>query len=419
LNFFLSSLFYQETLKNENKINRYFYLKTMSETINKSFFVSGTKIYTTNGHKTIEDVRIFDEVITNTGNIKKVIQVYTDCLDKNVHSLKVFKTPEIQTTENQLFLAIKWDDKTIQYSKPEWIVTDCLDENCFIKVPCKKHNLPDRTLLSSSLYRPTTPFNTPKIHPIQDPSYHDETNYRWTLNNDFFEFLGMFYGAGKIIERTIKKGTEYEGSINIKCPSYLVKKIVDFGSKLFKIPEIQIFNHRKKSNVKFVSNQLVSIFKPFEKTKLPYFFYSVSNECLKHFIYGWINTSGELTLKQEISSCLVPLNFAEELYHLFRSAGLCCELNTKKDNKKHGNVASLKFIRNNLDMSKFSKTYDDNRCFKFFRLINHTKNCLEIDGNLYLRVISNTLKFNTKSGYALEIEDEKSYAVEGLITKCF
>jgi hypothetical protein len=140
---------------------------------------------------------------------------------------------------------------------------------------------------------------------------------------------------------------------------------------------------------------------------------------LKHFIYGWINTSGELTLKQEISSCLVPLNFAEELYHLFRSAGLCCELNTKKDNKKHGNVASLKFIRNNLDMSKFSKTYDDNRCFKFFRLINHTKNCLEIDGNLYLRVISNTLKFNTKSGYALEIEDEKSYAVEGLITKCF
>lgn len=391
----------------------------MTENINKSFFVSGTKIYTTNGNKNIEDVKIFDDVITDSGRIKKVIDVYTSCLDKSVRSLKVFKTLEIRTTDNQLFLAIKRDAKTRHLSNPEWIRVDCLDENCFIKIPYKNTTGNEISLLSSSLGKISTPFNTPKLQPLKkNPLYDDEKNYRWTMNKDFFEFLGMWYGSGKIVERTIKKGTEYEGSINIKCPSYLVKKLVEFGSKLFNTEdqeqEIQIFNHRKKSNVKFVSNKIVSIFKQFEKTKLPYFFYSVSNECLKHFIYGWINTSGEITLTQQISSGLVSFNFAEELYHLFRSIGLCCELHTKKSN-----IASLSFLKNNLDMSKFSKNYDDNRCFKFFRCINYTKNCLEIDGKLYLRVISNNLKFNTKSGYTLEIEDETSYAVEGLIAKCF
>ena len=389
----------------------------MSVNINRSFFVNGTKIYTTNGNKNIEDVKIFDEVITDSGRIKKVLELYTS-LDKSLRSLKVFKTPEIHTTDNQLFLAIKRDVKTRQLSKPEWIRVDSLDENCFIKIPYKNKTGKEISLLSSSLRKISTPFNTPILQPLQNPLYHDEINYSWNLNNDFFEFLGMWYGSGKIIERTIKKGTEYKGSINIKCPSYLVKKLVDFGSNLFKNEqreqEIHIFKYRKKSNVKFVSNKLVSIFKQFEKTKLPYFFYSVSNECLKHFIYGWINISGELTLKQEISSGLVPFNFAEDLYHLFRSIGLCCELHTKKNN-----IASLSFLKNNLDMSKFSKNYDDNRCFKFFRCINYTKNCLEIDGKLYLRVISNNLKFNNKSVYTLEIEDETSYAVEGLIAKCF
>jgi hypothetical protein len=173
-------------------------------------------------------------------------------------------------------------------------------------------------------------------------------------------------------------------------------------------PQTRVFSKKGKTVVKFSSNQLYNLFNNLFNNvfvkQLPSFFYSASNDCIKHFIYGFANSVGDITIHQEISLGLVSTWLGQELYHLFRSFGICVSLKVKT------NCSSLKILRYNLDLTKIKK---HNRKFSH----KHTnKNYLELNGSKYLRVISNKV-VDCSNSFSLEVEDDNSYAVEGILVQ--
>ena len=66
-----------------------------------SCFVAGTQVYTLNGVKNIEDVKLGDEVITHTGSVKQVVQLHKNPLNnRQIYNIKVAGTPAIKVTGN-------------------------------------------------------------------------------------------------------------------------------------------------------------------------------------------------------------------------------------------------------------------------------------------------------------------------------
>lgn len=73
-----------------------------------SCFVEGTPVFTVNrGQVPIEDIQIGDIVITHLGNHKPVVQIHKNRLDnRQLFSVKVYKTPKIEVTGNHRFWSI-------------------------------------------------------------------------------------------------------------------------------------------------------------------------------------------------------------------------------------------------------------------------------------------------------------------------
>ena len=111
-----------------------------------SCFVAGTRVYTNDGVKNIEDVELGDKVVTHTGNLKRVLQLHKNNMgDRTLHSLNVYKTPEIKVTNNHRFMTVK---KTGNFtvSKPSWTRADELNRSHYIMVPKKKSFECDRVI---------------------------------------------------------------------------------------------------------------------------------------------------------------------------------------------------------------------------------------------------------------------------------
>jgi hypothetical protein len=406
-------------------------------------------LYTTNGSKRIENIRIHDKVITHTGSVKRVLQIHIDknnnkdTTNRNIHKLKIFNTPEINVSNNHRFLAVKYIKFNPRYTKPKWIPSDELDESCFVMIPSRNDSNEDQELDILKINY-NTPYNTPKINPVQSSLIQSFNNLslifvkqdekilnpKWVIDKQFYEFLGMFYGSGKLFERKLIKkengNEEFSGGVSIRCNPQAVDRVLLCSECMFKKdvlqPQTRVFSNKGKTVVKFSSNQLYNIFNNLFAKQLPSFFYSASSDCLKHFIYGFANSVGDITINQEISLGLISLWLGKELYHLFRSVGICASLKVKTT------CSSLKILRYNLDLTKIKKNYDDNRKFKFSH-INANKNYLELNGSKYLRVISNKVvyddtlmrdccnNFYPKFVYTLDVEDDNSYALEGIIVE--
>lgn len=95
-------------------------------------FVAGTKVHTRNGYKNIEDIQIGDEVISHTGNYRKVVNKMSH--DYTGMFIVEIKTPNgeiIQCTPNHRFYVLEKDDST-----PSWKEISRLckgDKLCIIK----------------------------------------------------------------------------------------------------------------------------------------------------------------------------------------------------------------------------------------------------------------------------------------------
>lgn len=94
-------------------------------------FVENTEVMTLHGVKKIQDIKNGDKVITHSGKVQNVLQLYKNLLlDRKIYLLKVYKTKDIFVTNNHRFCSIKYDD-----TKPRWRPISNLDNSCGISIP--------------------------------------------------------------------------------------------------------------------------------------------------------------------------------------------------------------------------------------------------------------------------------------------
>lgn len=104
-------------------------------------FIAGTKIFTNQGYKNIEDIEIGDYVLTHNNKFQKVLKVGNK--QSEIYTIKSQGMIETKTTANHPYyirtMYKKWNNKTRQYErmwkKPIWKEVKSLTTNDFVGVP--------------------------------------------------------------------------------------------------------------------------------------------------------------------------------------------------------------------------------------------------------------------------------------------
>ena len=413
-----------------------------------SCFLAGTRVYTQEGVKNIEEVEINDEVITHEGNTKKVLQLHKNLLgNRSVHTLNVYKTPPISVTNNHRFMAIKKTGKQ-QFSDPMWIEVQDLDKSCYVMVPKKKSHikaskldimdyLSSRTQSISCVYKYTEINDKIKCDttsPEQSGGIGNKNgrfiNRYWNIDDDFCEFLGIWYGDGCVVTRKRLNDSVQKGISIVSCRenTSLIDFVIKTGKNLFGIdPTIYEYKNQNLVSITFNSTIVGYIFeeifgKGFAGKFLPSFIYNLDVELIKSFICGLISTDGCVDTNLNISVTLTNPKLVEELYHLCRSVGIGVSASYR--NSQSGKLTGhIRFLKDNLNLDKIKKVYTDNR-MKDLLEYEHSgvfNNYVNINDILYMKVINNNISDeNPEYVYTLGIEDDHSYAVEGLVVEnCF
>lgn len=96
-------------------------------------FVKDTQILTKQGYKNIQDVQVLDEVLTHTGNWRKVLKVGGK-LNTPTRIIKGFGNPGLETTDEHPFYSRTktfTSKKKKLISEPEWIEAKKIDTNTY------------------------------------------------------------------------------------------------------------------------------------------------------------------------------------------------------------------------------------------------------------------------------------------------
>jgi SAM-dependent methyltransferase len=439
-----------------------------------SCFAAGTEIHTLNGVKNIEDVEIGDEVITKEGNIKPVVQIHkNERGDRNIHYLKIMKSNPIFVTQDHRFWAIEKLEHNV-YKEPRWVATEDLDENYMVMIPkrkieglqqyevqvaelCSKQDKyykysylfnTDNTQVRQQSISKYTVYNNFKNGEIHMTSFGIYCNSKWVIDEDFCEFLGIWYGDGCIHTTKGKHSTRLKGIsiVSIKENTSLINFVKEQGEKIFGIKAS--INVAKKQNLVTISfaNTLISnafnntFGKGFAGKRLPKFLYKMNDSCIKAFMTGLMSTDGCVDAKRNLLLTLANQTLITELYHLCRSIGLDVSV-TYKDNEKYSDTGKLMLPCDSILISRLRKVYSDNRLelLKIKCENNNNNNYHQVEvgnnigyaatnktamryqDNIYLRVKENSITTEKDEYvYTLGIQDEHSYSVEGIIVEnCF
>ena len=273
-----------------------------------SCFMAGTKVYTTDGPKNIEDVKIGDCVVTREGSIKPVEQLHTNELDDRVvHALKIHKSEQLYVTGNHRFWAINGGNQKKGckvYSKPTWVAAEDLTNDYLVMMPRRKTDglakftidvravCPEENEYYSFSYE--TKDDLIRQHSVS--KYTVENNWagevhikaagaymksQWVVDEDFCEFLGIWYGDGSSVSR-IDDGHRRARGINVVSARENVK-LIDYvkvaGEKIFGIaPVVHEAKGQNLVTVSFNGALLGDVFnkmfgKGFDGKRLPSFLF--------------------------------------------------------------------------------------------------------------------------------------------------
>jgi site-specific DNA-cytosine methylase len=121
-------------------------------------FVAGTKVICKNEIKSIEDIVVGDEVLTHTGNYKKVLNVGGSI--KDTYEIKAQGHTPTSTTSNHPYYARKrnkvWNNQKRKYewvfSQPEWVKVCDLTKGDYVGTPILSSNKNPYNLTPSECY---------------------------------------------------------------------------------------------------------------------------------------------------------------------------------------------------------------------------------------------------------------------------
>ncbi len=97
-------------------------------------FVAGTKIYTEQGYKNIEDIVVGDPVLTHKNRFQKVVIRMVN-QTREIYKIKAMGIPEIGTTHNHPFYVMQKD-----WSEPQWIDAKDLNKKHYLSIPINNYS---------------------------------------------------------------------------------------------------------------------------------------------------------------------------------------------------------------------------------------------------------------------------------------
>ena len=416
-----------------------------------SCFVEGTQVHTMNGVKNIENVTIGDEVVTHTGNVKKVLQLHKNPLNNRmIYDIKLAGTPTVSVTENHRLWSIS-DEQEKWGKSPGWNSVEYLRVGDWIAIPKKEggatYVLDIKDLLDtftsdgnnvSYMYDYTvegkvTPSATWKKHFANDKTQQnyrkaDTFNRYWTFDDDFMELLGIWYGDGCIVHGKNSVSQKVLKAINI-VSYHNNQQLIDFVVKTFyeKLGIRHVTVSKDKHNMVCITvnnHYIAFIFKELFKSgfagkRLPAFFNTLPYESITSFLAGLVSSDGCVHDTGNITIQLTNPQLVNDIFHLARSVGIpiTMTLMSSKDKKSTGRMN----VPINIVNQKIKKIYNDDRIQIYEEKKNNWNQVRVINGITFMRLnVKIPSKKIAEYVYTLGIEDDHSYSVGGFVAEnCF
>jgi ribonucleotide reductase alpha subunit len=425
-------------------------------------FIKGTRVYTLDGPKNIEDVQIGDKVITDDGSIQPVEQLHKNPLNgKRLYTIKCYHTPSITATSNHEFLSISKEQ--IEFGeKIQWNSLDYLRVGDYIAIPLEKSEtgqfdteiniktlLPDKEF---QCYEKTyfTEIVDDKINLVtickNFNKKHKPINKKWVIDKNFAYFLGLWYGdgcifsansSGKSVRNRKTKKTECLRGITFTFGSHekeIVKFVTEYGNKLFGLQADINDNTHIDNTIQIVwhSALIATIFEKLfgrkcDGKKMFSQAYRWDLELKQWLIQGLVDSDGCITsYRCGITIVLKNIQLIESFYFLIRSIGFPIGVTYSVLNGGKNDYGRLDFDINSIFAKNSNKYYSDNRIKERFKEETNTKPSVKkngyiinYDGYTLVRIIDKEVGFSYKDEmvYNLGIQNIHSYNVNGLICK--
>ena len=366
-------------------------------------FTKGTLVNVKDGYKPIEEIKIGDEVLTHTGELKKVYNCITKYTNE-IYKLKISGCEEFEVTGNHPFYARKKkrinthkNGEPLVYTEmeePEWIEAKDLTNEYRVGIVINNESkLPQWN-------------GVKKIYKNQNGYYKEYyTNELEVLFDDvnFWWMMGRYLGDGCNSYRDDKNKYQFEICCNKNNnEADEIKQVLD------KLPFNYALSEKRTTNVFSINKKELCYFatkfgKGAEGKYIPQFVLDLPKDLLKSFIDGYLSADGHLDKNY---NCWTITTVSEKLAYSLQMAIL----------KAYNRYCSLA-IKDAYIGEIEGRTVN---CRKSYRLgfylekTNRLQYVIE-DGYAWVNIRRNEKENKDTEVFTLSVEDNESYCVRNII----
>ena len=366
-------------------------------------FVRGTLVNTEEGYKCIEEIKIGDKVLTDTGEYKEVYNCITKHTNE-IYNLKISGCEMFKTTGNHPFYARKKIRiNTHKNGKP--LVYTKMEEPKFVEAKDLTNDYRVGIVINnnSKIFEWK---GVKKRHRNQNGFYEEYyTNELSSLmkNKDFWWLIGRFLADGCSLYREDLHKYQFEISCNKNN-----EETEEIKTVLDKLPFNYSFSEKKTTNVFSINKkELVYFVEKFghgaENKYIPNFVLDLPKELLKSLIDGYLGGDGHFDKKNK---CWKFTTISEKLAYSLQMAVLkayerYCSLNVK--NSYIGTIEGRKVNCKKQYILSF-----------YIEKTNRLQYVIE-DGYAWVNVRKNEKIERNTEVYTLSVKENETYCVRNII----
>lgn len=292
-------------------------------------FIEGTLVWTNDGYKPIENIKINDYVLTHLNNYKPVYKIMRKKTNK-LCDIKIAGSEIITSTENHPFYVRKkklvWNNNTRSYcinlEEPEWIEASKLDNTYRVGIPINnKNEIPEWVGTEKHLnnqFGVSTSELENKLSVLLD-------------NKDFWWLIGRYMGDGCYYN----KNGKYQFEI---CCNKNNNETQEIKGVLDRLPEFNYSLSEKYTSNVFVINrkELVEFVEQFGKgaegKKITNNILNLPKYLLESFLLGYLSADAHFDNKY---NCYKITTVSKELAYglqkcVLKAFGRYCSMTTKE-----------------------------------------------------------------------------------------
>jgi len=355
-------------------------------------FHPNTYINTENGHTTIDKINIGDNVLTHTGEYKKVTKIMKTLVNEKLINLKNSLGSDVLVTKNHPFL-------TKEYSN-QYKLKEIKRYNSYFKDTIWKNI--ENLNTGDILYYP---FNTKEEVADNSNIYYED---------DFFKLIGIYMGDGNLAIKYSNTGRIESIKVRVslgKDYPELIEEVIRLLKKYSK-NSVGINNFKNHINLVCYDTELgkkiLDICGGPNNKKLHKDLLNAPIELQKNIIIGWYETDG-CEHKNSFSISTSYENLLYDLTYLYKRCGLLYSVFCNKG-REHIIKNKKVFSRNSYNINC------TNINLKTFVQERTKHNSISINNHIIKKFKSKDTTFSDYEGfvYNLEVEDNHSYIANGI-----